>query len=111
MRLVSHRRLFRSAARFANTKSTRSNSLAYSKRPGHELVTSGIYSWSRHPSYAGFFWWAVGTQVSRKRNFLYFTLWRAELSFFLSADPARQPNLCHRVCIVAPALFLQSPYQ
>ncbi|KAM0712932.1 hypothetical protein Q7P35_000383 [Cladosporium inversicolor] len=33
------------------------------KQDGHELVTSGIYAYSRHPSYFAFFWWAVGTQV------------------------------------------------
>jgi len=33
------------------------------KQQGHELVTSGIYSWSRHPSYMAFFWWAIGTQM------------------------------------------------
>lgn len=31
--------------------------------PGHRLVTGGIYAWCRHPSYAGWFWWSVGTQV------------------------------------------------
>jgi protein-S-isoprenylcysteine O-methyltransferase len=30
---------------------------------GHVLVTKGIYGILRHPSYFGFFWWAVGTQV------------------------------------------------
>jgi protein-S-isoprenylcysteine O-methyltransferase len=29
----------------------------------HELVTHGVYAWLRHPSYFGFFWWALGTQV------------------------------------------------
>ncbi|KAK4623669.1 Isoprenylcysteine O-methyltransferase [Fulvia fulva] len=33
------------------------------KKDDHELVTDGIYSYFRHPSYFGFFWWAVGTQV------------------------------------------------
>lgn len=33
------------------------------KQAGHVLVTSGIYSISRHPSYASFFWWALGTQI------------------------------------------------
>ncbi|GAB7339954.1 hypothetical protein MBLNU457_6471t1 [Dothideomycetes sp. NU457] len=32
-------------------------------REGHELVTKGIYGWLRHPSYFGFFWWAIGTQL------------------------------------------------
>lgn len=29
----------------------------------HKLVTSGIYKYLRHPSYFGFFWWFVGTQI------------------------------------------------
>ncbi|KAK1751771.1 protein-S-isoprenylcysteine O-methyltransferase [Echria macrotheca] len=30
---------------------------------GHVLVTTGIYGRLRHPSYFGFFWWALGTQL------------------------------------------------
>ncbi|RMZ92004.1 hypothetical protein DV736_g738, partial [Chaetothyriales sp. CBS 134916] len=33
------------------------------KKDDHELVTGGVYAFSRHPSYFGFFWWALGTQV------------------------------------------------
>jgi len=33
------------------------------KVEGHSLVTRGVYAWSRHPSYCGFFWWAIGTQI------------------------------------------------
>jgi protein-S-isoprenylcysteine O-methyltransferase len=33
------------------------------KNEGHELVTTGLYSYLRHPSYFGFFWWGLGTQV------------------------------------------------
>ncbi|KAK4706124.1 protein-S-isoprenylcysteine O-methyltransferase, partial [Phenoliferia sp. Uapishka_3] len=40
-----------------------SHQLAFRKLASHELVKTGIYSWSRHPSYAGFTWWAVGTQI------------------------------------------------
>jgi len=29
----------------------------------HALVTDGIYARLRHPSYFGFFWWALGTQL------------------------------------------------
>nr|CAG4642001.1 EOG090X0CFU [Eurycercus lamellatus] len=29
----------------------------------HELVTSGIYSLCRHPSYVGWFYWSIGTQI------------------------------------------------
>ncbi|KAJ4343113.1 farnesyl cysteine-carboxyl methyltransferase [Ascochyta clinopodiicola] len=34
-----------------------------SKTEGHELVTGGLYAYFRHPSYFGFFWWGIGTQV------------------------------------------------
>lgn len=29
----------------------------------HILVTAGVYSWFRHPSYVGWFYWSIGTQV------------------------------------------------
>ena len=29
----------------------------------HRLVTTGVYSVLRHPSYCGWFWWSLGTQV------------------------------------------------
>ena len=33
------------------------------KRNDHELVTHGVFSIVRHPSYLGWFFWSVGTQV------------------------------------------------
>ncbi|ORX95912.1 protein-S-isoprenylcysteine O-methyltransferase [Basidiobolus meristosporus CBS 931.73] len=33
------------------------------KEKEHVLVTHGIYSIMRHPSYFGFYWWALGTQI------------------------------------------------
>ncbi len=33
------------------------------KEEGHELVTHGVYSYCRHPSYVGWFYWSIGTQV------------------------------------------------
>lgn len=33
------------------------------KKHDHELVTTGVYAFSRHPSYFAFFWWAIGTQL------------------------------------------------
>lgn len=43
---------------------TNFNHLVQSRRKqGHVLVTSGIYAWLRHPSYFGFWWWGLGTQL------------------------------------------------
>ncbi|KAG5297797.1 prenyl cysteine carboxyl methyltransferase Ste14 [Histoplasma ohiense] len=33
------------------------------RRQGHTLVKDGIYRILRHPSYFGFFWWGLGTQL------------------------------------------------
>lgn len=33
------------------------------KRDDHKLVTVGIYSIFRHPSYMGWFWWCIFIQV------------------------------------------------
>ncbi|GLH01552.1 Protein-S-isoprenylcysteine O-methyltransferase [Gryllus bimaculatus] len=30
---------------------------------GHQLVTHGVYSYCRHPSYVGWFYWSIGTQL------------------------------------------------
>lgn len=34
----------------------------YCKVSDHHLVTTGVYSWFRHPSYVGWFYWSIGTQ-------------------------------------------------
>ena len=33
------------------------------KRPNHTLITTGVYSFFRHPSYVGWFYWSIGTQL------------------------------------------------
>ena len=33
------------------------------RKENHVLVTDGIYSWFRHPSYTGFYYWSIGTQL------------------------------------------------
>ena len=37
--------------------------IADSKKDNHQLVTTGVYARCRHPGYAGWFWWSVGTQI------------------------------------------------
>lgn len=46
------------------TASTNFHHLVQShKDPNHRLITRGVYQLCRHPSYCGWFIWAVGTQV------------------------------------------------
>ncbi|KAH9938214.1 ICMT-domain-containing protein [Fomitopsis serialis] len=57
-----------------------SHVIAMRKINTHVLVTDGIYRWFRHPSYAGFLYWALGTQLVLQNpvSFLGFlvVLWR-----------------------------------
>ncbi|KAA8917501.1 hypothetical protein TRICI_000367 [Trichomonascus ciferrii] len=40
-----------------------SHTIVRKKHDDHQLVTTGVYSLSRHPSYFGFFYWALGLQM------------------------------------------------
>ncbi|KAK7717512.1 farnesyl cysteine-carboxyl methyltransferase [Diaporthe eres] len=46
----------------------------------HILITTGIYGTLRHPSYFGFFWWGLGTQLAMGNVLCFFAyaavLWR-----------------------------------
>ncbi|KAK0490876.1 Isoprenylcysteine carboxyl methyltransferase family-domain-containing protein [Armillaria novae-zelandiae] len=57
-----------------------SHMIAFKKQDSHVLVTDGVYAWFRHPSYAGFFYWALGTQLvlQNRISFVGFVvvLWR-----------------------------------
>ena len=53
---------FRIAALFTG-KVSFTHLISYRKKKEHTLVTHGIYSISRHPSYFGFFLWSVSTQI------------------------------------------------
>jgi protein-S-isoprenylcysteine O-methyltransferase len=52
----------RTAAMFT-CKSNFSHVIEEEKRPQHVLVKNGIYKYLRHPSYTGFFYWGIGTQL------------------------------------------------
>lgn len=39
------------------------------KAEGHQLVTHGAYRFSRHPSYVGWFYWSIGTQLILQNPF------------------------------------------
>lgn len=40
-----------------------SHSITSVKRPEHRLITHGLYGVFRHPAYAGWFYWALGSQI------------------------------------------------
>lgn len=54
--------LIRKSAMFTAGKNF-THFISVTKSPEHELVTHGIYSVFRHPSYAGWFYWAIGSQI------------------------------------------------
>lgn len=54
--------LVRSAA-MRKAKTSFNHVVQWTKRADHVLVTDGVYAFSRHPSYFGFFWWGIGTQI------------------------------------------------
>ncbi|KAI1212883.1 ICMT-domain-containing protein [Annulohypoxylon truncatum] len=39
------------------------HTIQHRKKDTHVLVTTGLYSFLRHPAYFGFFYWGVGTQM------------------------------------------------
>lgn len=40
-----------------------SHVVRHTRATSHELVTTGVYARLRHPSYFGFFWWGIGSQL------------------------------------------------
>ncbi|EGY14953.1 hypothetical protein VD0002_g7513 [Verticillium dahliae] len=60
--LVAVGQVVRTAAMITAGRSF-NHTVQHRRAASHALVTSGVYAWFRHPSYFGFFWWAVGTQL------------------------------------------------
>ncbi|WFD22996.1 protein-S-isoprenylcysteine O-methyltransferase [Malassezia equina] len=60
--LIVYGQVLRSLA-MVHASTNFTHALAHTKSHDHVLVTTGVYAFARHPSYAGFFWWAIGTQV------------------------------------------------
>jgi protein-S-isoprenylcysteine O-methyltransferase len=65
------------------------------KRKDHTLITHGIYSVLRHPSYVGFFYWSMGTQLLLG-NLLHFVLFSVvSWTFFRRRIPFEEESLCN----------------
>lgn len=79
MMIVGH--FFRITAEFTAGHNF-NHRIQFYKDEKHELVTSGVYSISRHPSYLGWFLWAVGTQVFMLNCFCMVLYFGASWYFF-----------------------------
>jgi protein-S-isoprenylcysteine O-methyltransferase len=68
--------------------------VAQRKRPEHQLVTHGVYALLRHPSYFGWFWWSVGTQVLLGNPVCAVGYALASWRFFADRIPFEEFTLC-----------------
>lgn len=73
--------IIRKLAMFTAGKSF-THTISSKKKPDHVLVTHGIYSLFRHPSYAGWFYWAIGTQILLLNPFCVILFAMLSCSFF-----------------------------
>lgn len=48
------------------------HTVQHRKKDTHALVTTGLYSFMRHPAYFGFFYWGIGTQMVLGNPFCFF---------------------------------------
>ncbi|KAI8325865.1 ICMT-domain-containing protein [Martensiomyces pterosporus] len=57
------------ALAMVTAKTSFNHYIASSRAVDHQLITHGVYRYERHPSYVGFFLWAVGLQLMLKNPF------------------------------------------
>jgi protein-S-isoprenylcysteine O-methyltransferase len=113
---------FLRSAAMIKAASNFSHAVAFRKNPGHHLVTGGVYAsvtfaptfntsltgafrWSRHPSYTGFFYWALGTQLVLQ-NPLSFCVYYVLLIRFFSSRIRGEP--CPVLSVVESAQYHRS---
>lgn len=64
-----------------------------SKKENHVLVTHGIYKFLRHPSYFGFYYWSIATQLVLNNFFSVLLFSVASLMFFRRRIPYEEESL------------------
>ncbi|KAL0246342.1 hypothetical protein GEMRC1_007554 [Eukaryota sp. GEM-RC1] len=72
-----------------------SHQIATKKSTEHTLITSGIYSFSRHPSYFGWFYWSIGTQILLANPLSFVVFCIASWKFFADRIPYEERFLIH----------------
>lgn len=63
------------------------------KKDNHVLITHGIYKYLRHPSYFGFFYWSIGTQLLLQNCVSFFLFGYASCMFFRRRIPYEEASL------------------
>ncbi len=63
-------------AAFFTCRSNFTHLVRYRKHTSHQLITHGVYSFFRHPSYTGYFYFAVSSQ-------LFLGNWISSVAFFI----------------------------
>jgi protein-S-isoprenylcysteine O-methyltransferase len=69
------------------------HSIMTQKTDSHKLVTSGIYKYLRHPSYFGWFYWAIGSQLLLCNPFCTVAYTYVSWSFFNTRIPYEESLL------------------
>lgn len=64
-----------------------------SKKDSHVLITHGIYKYLRHPSYVGFYYWSIGTQLLLNNVLHTFLFGLLSLGFFRRRIPYEEASL------------------
>ena len=63
-------------AAFFTAKNNFTHLVRYKKNPKHQLITHGVYSIFRHPSYTGYFYFCVFSQI-------FLANWISAIGFFI----------------------------
>jgi protein-S-isoprenylcysteine O-methyltransferase len=79
-----------------------------SRKQNHVLVTHGVYRYIRHPSYVGFFFWSIGTQLLLS-NMLHTTAFAfVSWQFFKRRIPFEEESLCRHYPDEYPAYMART---
>lgn len=90
--LVCMGQAFRTGA-MLEAKGNFTHMIQFEKAKTHKLVTSGPYRYVRHPSYFGWFWWSIGTQLVLANPLCLVAYGVAALKFFSARIPVEEETL------------------
>ena len=80
------------------------------KRDNHILIKEGIYHYLRHPSYVGFFYYSIGTQVALGNVFSTLAFGLAGWAFFSKRIPYEERSLIKHFGYEEYYMYAQATY-